>query len=221
MPDPSTPLASDGPLLIDGPVGRLEVLIAHPLRYASAVAVVCHPHPLHGGTMHNKVVHMLARTFVDLGAHTLRFNFRGVGCSDGAYDHGVGETDDAAAVIEWARARFPDRALWLAGFSFGAYVALRAAGRAAPDRLVTVAPAVNLYDFSVVPTPDCPWWLLQGDADEIVPPQAVRAWSEMCVPAPRQLWFNGVGHFFHGRLNDIRNRLQEAWDSTSALPAID
>lgn len=212
MSDTFTLPASDGPLLIDGPVGRLEVLVSDPARDARAVAVVCHPHPLHGGTMHNKVVHMLARTFGDLGAHTLRFNFRGVGRSDGAHDHGVGETDDAAAVIEWARARYPDRALWLAGFSFGAYVALRAAGRAAPDRLVAVAPAVNLYDFSVVPTPDCPWWLLQGGADEIVPPEAVRAWSDRLVPAPRRLWFDGVGHFFHGRLNDIRGGLQEAWD---------
>lgn len=168
--------------------------------------------------MHNKIAHTLARTFVDLGACAVRFNFRGVDRSDGAYDRGVGEMADALAVIEWARARYPERPLWLAGFSFGAYVALRACAQAAPDRLVVVAPAVNLYDFASVPAPACPWWLAQGSADEIVPAEAVRAWADALPSAPQWLWFDGVGHFFHGKLNDLRARLHQAWGEGARAP---
>ncbi|MFO7278462.1 MAG: alpha/beta hydrolase, partial [Pseudomonadota bacterium] len=121
------------PVRLDGPAGVLEALLEEP---ADAVpgrfAVVCHPHPLHGGTMNNKVVHTLARTFNELGIRSLRFNFRGVGASEGSYAEGIGETEDALAVIEWGRVRWPGAEPLLAGFSFGGIVALRAAGRGRP-----------------------------------------------------------------------------------------
>ena len=120
------------PVTIDGPAGSIEARVEDPSSAGTlplVIGVVCHPHPLHGGTMQNKVVHTAARAMQEAGAATVRFNFRGVGASGGRYDDGIGEVDDALAVIEWARREFSCDTLWLAGFSFGAAVAL--AGRAA------------------------------------------------------------------------------------------
>ena len=127
--------------LIQGAIGELELLTACPPDAAAQpiTAVICHPHPLHGGSLQNKVVHTLARGFGELGARSVRFNFRGVGRSSGVYDNGMGETEDLLAVIAWVRARRPRDRLWLAGFSFGAYVALRASVRFDPAQLVLVA----------------------------------------------------------------------------------
>jgi hypothetical protein len=174
---------------------------------AVATAVILHPHPLHGGTMQNKVVHTLARAFAELGVASVRFNFRGVGASAGRFAHGEGETEDALAVIAWVRKQRPDAPVWLAGFSFGAYVALRAAASAQVDGLITVAPAVHLYDFSTLVLPQCPWLLIQGEADEVVPVEAVRAWLSGIVPRPQTLFLPGVGHFFHGHLTEIKSAL--------------
>jgi len=125
-------------LFIDGPVGRLEALLDSPRDgLAKGSAVVCHPHPQHGGTMHNKVAHTLARAFVRQGLRTLRFNFRGTEASEGRYDEGVGELDDALAAIEWVQADQPDVPVWLAGFSFGAAIAVRVA---IAEGLITMQP---------------------------------------------------------------------------------
>jgi len=173
-----------------------------------AAAVILHPHPLYGGTLHNKVVHMLARALNEIGVATVRFNFRGVGASSGSFAEGIGETDDALAVVEWARTQAPHVPLWLAGFSFGAYVALRAADRAVPAGLITVAPAVHLYDFSAVALPRCPWLLIQGEADEVVPVESVRAWLAGLAVAPEAHFLPGVGHFFHQRLADLQEAVR-------------
>jgi alpha/beta superfamily hydrolase len=135
-------------VLIDGPAGRLEARVEDPAPGSGprVVGVVCHPHPLFGGTLQNKVVHTLARTLQELAAPTVRFNFRGVGASEGVHDDGRGEVDDALAVIAWARARWECEPLWLAGFSFGAAVALHACATARPAALVTVAPPVKRPD---------------------------------------------------------------------------
>lgn len=159
--------------------------------------------------MHNKVVHTLARAFTDLGLRTVRFNFRGVGVSEGGFAHGTGETDDLLAVLAWVRARRPDDAIWLAGFSFGAYVALRAAAAFPVAQLVAVAPAVHLYDFDGFATPRGPWLLIQGAADEVVPPAQVLAWARAIQPAPDVVELPDVGHFFHQRLNDLRSVVVE------------
>lgn len=197
---------------IEGPAGRLEALIEEPadvpLRYA---AVVCHPHPLFGGTLHNKVVHTLARSLRSGGAATLRFNFRGVGASEGRHDEGVGETADTLAAVTWARTRWPAVPLLLAGFSFGAAVAIRAAAAADPHWLISVAPAVDRVSFEGLLTPQCPWLIVQGSADEIVAPESVRRWAARLAPHAHVRLLPGVGHFFHGRLHDLQECIREEW----------
>jgi uncharacterized protein len=197
------------PITLAGPAGALEALTLCPTQSdAVATAVLLHPHSLHGGTMQNKVVHTLARAFAELGIASVRFNFRGVGASAGSFAHGEGETEDALAVIEWVRSQRPGAPIWLAGFSFGAYVALRTAASAQVSGLITVAPAVHLYDFSALTLPHCPWLLIQGEADEIVPVEAVRDWLSGIAPQPQTLFLPDVGHFFHGHLNDLRSALR-------------
>ncbi len=206
-------------LRLPGPVGVIEALTscADPARAVPVTAVVLHPHTLHGGTMQNKVVHTLARTFTELGLRTVRFNFRGAGGSEGEHDHGTGETHDALAVLEWVRAHRPHDQLWLAGFSFGSYVALRVANAFPVDRLVTVAPPVHMYDFDALAVPRCPWLVIQGDQDEIVPAEQVTTWAQRLNPAPELRVLPGVGHFFHQRLHDLRAVLTESLAPT--LPA--
>jgi alpha/beta superfamily hydrolase len=201
--------------MIDGPCGVLEAildcppqeLLASEARFSKSVAVIAHPHPLHGGTMQNKVVHYLARTVNQMGIPALRFNFRGVGQSEGEYAEGVGEVDDLVAAAGWMQEQFPGHALWLAGFSFGAYVALQAAARLQPAQLITVAPPVNIFDLSELSLPSMPWVLVQGGEDEIVPSKEVLQWvSQLPVP-PQLLYLEQAGHFFHGRLNELREGL--------------
>jgi len=192
-------------LFIDGPAGRLEALFEVPTGIdARGAAVLCHPHPQHGGTMHNKVVHTLSRAFARLGFATLRFNFRGTEGSDGAYDGGVGELDDALAAIAWMRARYPGKPLWLAGFSFGAAIAIRAAVATEVDGLVSVAPAVSRFAAGLTEQPQCPWLVVQGDQDELVDVNETIDWVNSLAPGPELLVLEGVEHFFHGRLLDLR-----------------
>ena len=184
---------------IPGPAGVLEAALDAAGRPALAAAVLCHPHPLQQGTMGNKVVTTLSRAFTRLGADAVRFNFRGVGGSAGSYGDGVGEREDALAVLAWCRARWPSRPVYLGGFSFGGAVAAAIAARAAPAGLVTVAPPVDGLRSAFV-APSCPWLLVHGDADEVVPPTPVLAWAATLAQPPRIVVLPGVGHFFHGRL---------------------
>jgi alpha/beta superfamily hydrolase len=191
--------AGTTPAEIPGPAGALEAAVDAAALLPVATAVVCHPHPLQDGTMKNKVVTTLSRAFTRLGADTVRFNFRGVGASAGSYADGVGEREDALAVVAWCRARWPKRRIYLGGFSFGGAVAAAIAARAAPAGLVTVAPAVDRFarDFAA---PSCPWLLVHGDADDVVPPKSVLDWAAALAAPPRIVLLEGVGHFFHGRL---------------------
>ena len=185
-------------------------MIEVPVKLPRAIfAVICHPHPLHGGTLNNKVVYTMARTFQDFGAATIRFNFRGVGGSEGGFGNGLGETDDALAAIAYGRNRWPSAALWLGGFSFGGAVVIRAASLTKAARLVTVAPAISRVDVSTVALPDCPWLIIQGDADEVVDPQEVVAWAAQLTPSPQVTVLAGVGHFFHGHLHELRAAITE------------
>jgi len=201
------PLRSER-VLIPGPAGDLQALIETPTSAAPRhFAVVCHPHPLFGGTLDNKVVYTLARACEELGAPAIRFNFRGVGSSAGTYDEGIGETEDALAVIEFGRARWPAASLWLAGFSFGGAVAVRAAARAQPARMVAVSPAVmrlEQLDLEVPRTRTGPWLIVQGDADEVLDASAVLRWTATVSPAPEVKVLQGASHFFHGRLPELR-----------------
>lgn len=193
-------------LSITGLAGRLEGILETVVGDGPPrVGVICHPHPVYGGTMTNKVVHTLAKAFLELGVAAIRFNYRGVGASAGAYDEGRGETLDTLAVVRWARERWPGAKLWLGGFSFGGAVALRAAAQVDPERLVTVAPAIQRVDVSKVAAPRCPWLIVQGDQDELVNVQEVQAWAQSLERRPELEVLPGVEHFFHGRLTDLRN----------------
>jgi hypothetical protein len=194
-------------LVIPGPVGALEALIETP-EAPLGVAVICHPHPQHGGTLHNKVVHTLARALQSRGLVSVRFNYRGVGASAGDYDAGRGECEDALAVCAWSRQRWPGLPLTLAGFSFGALVALRAAASVRPARLISVAPAIAHLEGEFT-RPKCPWLIVQGEADEIVDAQAVVAWARRFTPPPQLRLLPGVGHFFHGQLEQLRDAVLE------------
>ena len=181
---------------IAGPAGDIECAVDTPAAGAPrGLAVLCHPHPLHGGTLTNKVVQTLARAFVQLGYTSVRFNFRGIGGSQGAWDHGQGEVDDALAVV--AAMRLPGQALVLGGFSFGAYVASQAARRLTDParRLVLVGPAVESFEVEPVPADTL---VVHGEKDDVVALQAVLDWAR-----PQSLPVTvlpGAGHFFHGQL---------------------
>jgi uncharacterized protein len=206
---------------IPGPAGDLEALVEMPRTEETmrAVGVVCHPHPLYGGTLDNKVVYTLARAFIELDVPAIRFNFRGVGASSGRFDDGRGETADALAVIAYARHRWPDASLWLAGFSFGGAVALRAAAQARPDRLIAVAPGITRVAMDGVGSPSCPWLLVQGDADDVIEPAAVLEWAHRQSVAPAVQLLPGAGHFFHGRLHELRQLVLEFLRPEKESPA--
>ena len=199
-------------LFLEGPVGRLEAILERPGEGALAgAAVVCHPHPQHGGTMHNKVAHTLARAFVRSGFEVLRFNFRGTEQSEGHYDNGVGELDDALAAIEYMRARHGSYPLWLAGFSFGGYVQTRVAQRVAPERMVLVGTATGDLGERKYETPPVPagTLVIHGEVDETVPLARVLDWAR-----PQELpiiVIPGADHFFHRRLHILRNIVKGTW----------
>lgn len=199
------------PCQFSGPAGILEGLVDSPETAPRAVAVVCHPNPVQGGSMQNKVAYILARAFNDMGAVSLRFNFRGVGKSVGTFDNGIGEIDDALAAIDWFMAQHPGLPLWLGGFSFGGYVALRAQSQRPVERLVTVAPAVQRFAATPIVPPVCPWLLVQGDADDVVPPGEVLGWAQGLARQPQLAVLPGAGHFFHGRLNELREAVVRAF----------
>ncbi|HKQ82731.1 MAG TPA: alpha/beta family hydrolase [Steroidobacteraceae bacterium] len=202
---------------IPGPAGPLEALLEAPENDTGrGLAVVCHPHPLYGGTMNNKVVYTVARAFLDVGMPTLRFNFRGVEGSAGQFADGVGETEDARAAIHWMRARFPQRTLCLGGFSFGGAVAIRAAVQEQADVLVTVAPAVDRIAGTDALLPGCTWLILQGDQDDLVTADATRAWVQKLAQPPRLIVLAGADHFFHARLTELRQHLLN-WIAESKL----
>lgn len=144
----------------------------------------------------------------ELGLRTIRFNFRSAGESEGEHDEGYGETDDLFAVTEWVRRTRPDDELWLGGFSFGSYIALRAAQNLKLGQLISIAPPVDRYEFSQLQHPDCPWLVVQGDEDEVVAMEDVICWLEEVEPAPDLLVMEQAGHFFHRRLMDLRGLLK-------------
>ena len=195
---------------IAGLSGAIECAVDAPSGTPRGVAVVCHPHPQHGGTMDNKVVQTLARAFTQLGYTAVRFNFRGVGASAGAWAQGPGEIDDALAVV--AACRVPGQALVLAGFSFGAYVASNAAARldatdaAAIERLVLVGPAASRFDMAAVPPGTL---VIHGEHDDVVPLAAVFDWARpLSLPVTV---VPGAGHFFHGQLSLLKSLVVGAW----------
>ncbi|WP_133750152.1 alpha/beta hydrolase [Pseudomonas sp. LP_7_YM] len=196
-------------VFIDGPVGQLEALYLD-LEAAKGVALICHPNPVQGGTMLNKVISTLQRTARDAGYITLRFNYRGVGASTGSSDMGQGEVDDAEAAANWLREKRPDLPLTLLGFSFGGFVAATLGGRLEAkgetlSHLFMVAPAVmRIADPSALPQKG-PLTLIQPETDEVVDPQLVYAWSDALSRPHELLKVAECGHFFHGKLTDLKD----------------
>lgn len=196
-------------LELDGPAGKLEALLEGPQESdAVACAIVCHPHPLHGGTMQNKVVHTLARSFIRQGFIVLRFNFRGVNESDGVFDDGRGELDDVFAAMDYLASRFPDLPLWISGFSFGAAIAVYAGAERRPAGLISIAPAVSRFTKNLSRQPDCPWLILQGDQDELVDVDETIAWVNELEPGPELQILEGAEHFFHGKVVLLREAVE-------------
>ena len=192
---------------IDGPTGPLEVVLNVPEATPAGIALVAHPHSLQGGTLDNKVVQTLAKTFYALGYAVVRFNFRGVGASGGSFDDGVGETDDALTVLAYARGALGDALpIALAGFSFGSFVQSRVAQRVTPQRMVLVGPAVHRFPVEHVPADTI---VIHGEEDDVVPLADVLAWAR-----PQHLpvvVFPGCGHFFHGRLPQLSRVIAGMW----------
>ena len=198
-------------LLIAGPAGQLELALDAPAADVPVrgMALVCHPNPTQGGTMDNKVVQTLARAFLQMGYRTVRFNFRGIGASEGAWDEGRGEIDDAIAALEATRT--PGEPWLLAGFSFGGYVASRVLQRVEgnkPQRLILVGPATSRFDTAPVPADTV---VIHGEVDDVVPLSAVLDWARpQSLPI---IVVPGVGHFFHGQLPLLKNLVTRQFSS--------
>ena len=196
----------------EGPAGALEIVFNAPPQAPRGIALVAHPHPQQGGTLDNKVAQTLAKTFFGLGYAAVRFNFRGVGRSEGAFDDGVGETEDALAALAHAKRRFGELAVALAGFSFGSFVQTRVAARIAAERLVLVGPAVTRIGEAAVAADTI---VIHGEEDDVVPLAAVFAWAR-----PRELpviVFPGCGHFFHGRLPQLTRTIAGMWHGAASV----
>jgi uncharacterized protein len=203
-------------LTLPGPAGAIEAVMEYVGEAPRFCALVCHPHPLFGGTMENKVVTTLCRTARDAGGVALRFNFRGAGRSQGAHGGGVAETEDLLAVIHWLGQRWPGVPLWLAGFSFGAYVAIRGAAaltaaQQSLHHLFLVAPPVHNNDFDAIEELACPLTVVVPEQDEVVPVEDMLAWAGRTPLVPDLVRFPTSGHFFHGQLAELADMARQSF----------
>lgn len=206
---------------ITGPAGALEALLEwNPQTTPKCAALVCHPHPVYGGTMHNKVVHRLAKTATSLGLPTLRFNFRGAGKSAGTFDDGIGEREDARAALDHLTSQFPDLPVVMMGFSFGSWVGLQVGasdGRVAT--LVGLGLPTNLSDFTFLLDVRKPKLIVQATSDQYGPREQVAELYRK-LAGPKQIhWVEGADHFFTGKLDEVGQALQAFLAPLAASPA--
>jgi uncharacterized protein len=188
-----------------GPAGRLEAILMRPEAPPVAAAVVCHAHPLHGGMMHFKVVFRAAKALQSAGLAVLRFNFRGVGRSEGAHDHGAGEQEDARAALFEMQDRFPGLPLVLGGFSFGSVVALRVAARdARVGAVFALGFPLGMVDHASLASIASPRLFVQGERDEFGPGEALRALVEPLPPPREIIVIPGADHYFEGQLDALQ-----------------
>ena len=195
---------------IDGPAGPLEVLIEQPAGDVRAAVVFAHPLPTQGGTMHTKVVFQGAKALARIGCAVLRFNFRGVGRSGGTWDEGRGECDDFSAAVDFMAAQYPGVALWAAGFSFGAYVALTAGAK--DDRtcaLIGIAPPVDRYDFTAVKTSGKPKFIIHGEGDELIGLKQVREFYAQLADPKELVEIDRANHLFDGQVAEVADALED------------
>lgn len=233
----NAPSSSEEKIFIQGPAGQLETMVfgldniqelmknsikkddstLSSISSIKTIGVVCHPHPLHQGTMNNKVVTMICKALQSLGLPTVRFNFRGVGESEGSYDNGIGERLDLEAVLIFLQSRFPNAQFCLAGFSFGSYIALQVAAEPQSfpiQALLSVAPPVHHFAFDKLLLPTCPWVVIQGTEDTIVPYEKVLSWVKILEAKKSNLQFitmDGAEHFFHGKLIELKTLIQDSF----------
>ena len=211
MSESTSPVSRLLPLEIPGAAGNIEGLLQE---YEGAdhslIAVVCHPHPLYGGTLHNKVAHRVASTLHTRGAAVLRFNFRGVGKSEGTHDRGRGELDDGLVVLETLRRRYPAARVWVAGFSFGSWVASRmAAAESAVERLIMIAPPVHTQTFEEMRDSPVPKLVVQGTGDEICKPENLARVFPTWADPKRLVEVPGGSHFFDRQLADLGSAIEQ------------
>jgi len=196
--------------LLDGPQGNLEAIINIPKNSKTFAhyAVICHPHPLHEGSMSNKIVHTIAKTLTKNNIPSVQFNFRGVGKSEGEFDNAIGEQQDLIAVEKAIHSLFPQQSLYLAGFSFGAYVALHTQATLNAEKLILVAPPIRTLNFSDPPYPTCPCLLIQGLDDDVIDSSATINWAENSNADITISKHKNVGHFFHGHLVELSRTIE-------------
>lgn len=209
------PFAKEQDVFISGPAGQLQAVVHQGdesgfFAKRDLLVVICHPHPAHGGTMDNKVVTTLMRTYRDLGIHVLRFNFRGVGKSEGSFDNAIGEVDDLLAMTAWVKNELPQVSLLLAGFSFGSSIAAQVSYRVdAVQHLTLVAPPVERYPYDQEGRFPCALAVVQGDQDERVIAEGVYQWAAALQSPAELLRYPEAGHFFHGYLTQLKADLTQ------------
>jgi uncharacterized protein len=197
-----------------GPAGRLEVLLEEPAATTSGsprgAVVLAHPHPQHGGTMHSKVLFWAARALAGIGCAVLRFNFRGVGASEGAWDDGRGEREDFCACLEVMAARYPGAELWAAGFSFGAWVALTE-GALDPrvSVLIGIAPTIGMHDFSALKASTKPKFLVHGERDQIVPLKSMYEFYAQLQEPKELVVIDAADHLFDGKVSEVGDAIED------------
>lgn len=197
-------------LLLDGPEGKIQVNLSIPEKTQwDKIALVGHPHPLHDGTMDNKVVTSTGRAILDLHIPVIRFNFRGVGQSTGLFDHGMGEAQDMLWLLKQWRSQFPKSQIFLSGFSFGSFVAFQVAQQIDVQCLILIAPPVKRFNFDLKQIDTHPNVIFQGDNDEVVSALEVKSFADGFIPAVPIEWFVDTGHFFHGKLVQLKDVVQK------------
>lgn len=195
-----------------GPAGRLEALLEDPgsARLLRAAVVFAHPHPQHGGTMHTKAVYRATKALAGLGCSVLRFNFRGVGTSEGTWDEGRGERDDFRAALDYMAARYPDTELWTAGFSFGSWISLT---EGAVDQrvsvLIGIAPAVTMHDFSALKASTKPKFLIHGERDELFPLKSMYEFYGQLQEPKELAVIDAADHLFDGKVSEVGDAVED------------
>jgi len=205
-------------VIFNGPEGRLEGRYQIVNTANAPIALLLHPHPEHGGTMNNKIIYALYQAFARRGYAALRFNFRGVGRSQGSFDRGEGELSDAAAALDWLQANNPNAsACWVGGFSFGAWIGMQLLMRRPEiDGFISIAPPANLYDFSFLAPCPSSGLVIQGDRDDVVPPDSV---AKLVTKLSHQRHITvdhrviaGANHYFHGRMGELVGHIDSYLD---------
>ncbi|MCC7045516.1 MAG: alpha/beta hydrolase [Alphaproteobacteria bacterium] len=202
-------------IIINGPVGRLEGRYQHSKDPSAPIALILHPHPQYGGTMNNKVVYTLFHTFARLGFSTLRFNFRGVGRSQGTFNRGEGELSDAASALDWLQTYNPNaRGCWIAGFSFGAWISMQLLMRRPEiSGFISVAPPANLFDFTFLAPCPASGLIVHGNSDDVVPQEAVQKLvDKLKHQKDIHIQFkvaDGANHFFADQMEQLAEIVTE------------